>query len=168
MKFFLIPALLITLAAPAFAEEKVTLTGVHDCCKKCVDGLNKAVATAPGVTAAVEKTTVTLTAADAPSLQKAVNAIVAAGYTGESDNSSIKVTPGVGPDEKVTSLTVTGAHLCCGKCVKGVDAAVMAVPGVKSHTATKGAESFKIEGEFNGKELMAALAKAGYTGTATK
>jgi len=168
MKLYLIPALILTLAAAAFAEEKVTLTGVHDCCKKCTEGLNKAVATAPGVTATIEKSTVTLTAADTSSLQKAVDAIVAAGYTGESDNKAVKVEPGVGPDEKVTSLTITGTHLCCGKCVKGVDAAVLAVPGVKSHTAVKGAESFKVEGEFNGKDLMAALAQAGYTGTATK
>jgi copper chaperone CopZ len=168
MKLYLIPIVLLSLAAAVVAEEKVTLTDVHDCCKKCAEGLNKAVATAPGATAAIEKTTVTLTAADTATLQKAVDAIVAAGYTGNSDNAAVKVTPGTGPDEKVTALTITGTHLCCGKCVKGVDAAVMTVPGVKSHTAVKGAESFKVEGEFNGKDLMAALAKAGYTGTATK
>jgi copper chaperone CopZ len=65
-------------------------------------------------------------------------------------------------------LTITGTHLCCGKCVKSVDAAVKAVPGVKSDTAEKGAQSFKVEGDFNAKAVMTALAKAGFTGTAAK
>jgi hypothetical protein len=42
------------------------------------------------------------------------------------------------------------------------------VPGVKSDTMATNAKSFTVEGEFNGKALMEALAKAGFTGTATK
>ncbi len=33
-----------------------------------------------------------------------------------------------------------------------------------SHNATKGEDSFTVEGEFNLKDLQAALNKAGYTG----
>jgi len=168
MKLHLVPIIVLSLAAASLAEEKVTLTDVHNCCKKCTEGLNKAVATAPGVTADIKKTTVVLTADKKEDLQKAVDAIIAAGYTGTSDNSDVKVTNGTAPDEKVKSLTITGTHLCCGKCVKAVDKAVKSVAGVESDTAAKGVDSFKVEGDFNAKDLMEALAKAGFTGTAAK
>lgn len=161
-------ALALLAAAPAFAESKVTLSGVHNCCKSCTKGIEKAVTSVSGATAAVEKENVTITAASDADVQKATDALIAAGYTGTSDNSKIKVNAGTAPDEKVASLTVSGTHLCCGKCVTGVEKAILTVPGVKSHTATKGAESFKIEGDFNAKAAMAALAKAGYTGKASK
>ena len=168
MKHYLIPLIVLSLSAMAFADEKVTLTDVHNCCKKCTEGLKKAVATAPGVKADIEKSTVTLQGASNADLQKAVDAIAAAGYTGVSDNADVKVPVATAPDEEVHSLTITGTHLCCGKCVKAVAAAAKSVPGVKSDTATKGAESFQVEGNFNAKALMTALAKAGFTGTATK
>lgn len=158
-------ALALFAAAPAFAESKVTLSGVHNCCKSCTKGIEKAI-TGTGATAAVEKENVTITAANDAGLQKATDALVAAGYTGASNNPAVKVNAGTAPDAKVSSLTISGTHLCCGKCVTGVEKAVLAVPGVKSHTAAKGAESFKVEGDFNGKDVMAALAKAGYTGKA--
>jgi copper chaperone CopZ len=168
MNLRLIPIIVLSLAAFSFAEEKVTLTDVHNCCKSCVKGLNKAVATAPGVKAEINTSTIVLTGDNKADVQKAVDAIIAAGYTGTTDSSDVKVTPGTAPDEKVTSLTITGTHLCCGKCVKAVDGAVKSVPGVTGDTATKGADSFKVEGDFNGKAVMEALAKAGFTGTATK
>jgi hypothetical protein len=45
---------------------------------------------------------------------------------------------------------------------------VKSVPGVTGDTATKGVDHFEVTGDFNAKDLMAALAKAGFTGTATK
>lgn len=167
MKLRLLSVLLLSVGTTAaFAAETVTLTNVHNCCKKCTDGLNKAVATAPGVTAKIEKTTVTLTAASDKDIQAAVDAIVKAGYVGTSDSPKIKATAGTGADAKVATLTVSGVHLCCGKCVAAVDKAVKAVPGVTSDDAAKGADSFKVEGNFNAKDLMEALAAAGFTGTA--
>lgn len=168
MKLHLIPVIVLSLAALAVADEKVTLTEVHNCCKKCTDGLKKAVASAPGVTADIKKSTVVLTGTSNGDLQKAVDAITAAGYTGVSDNAEVKVPMAVAPDEQVTSLTITGTHLCCGSCVKAVEKAVKSVPGVESDNATKGAESFKVEGNFNAKALMAALEKAGFNGTVSK
>jgi len=167
-KLHLLALALIASAAPAFAESKVTLTGVHNCCKSCTKGIEKAVTSVSGATAAVEKDSVTISAGSDADVQKATDALIAAGYTGAGNNSAIKVTPGTAPDEKVSSLTISGTHLCCGKCVTGVEKAVLTVPGVKSHTAAKGAESFKVEGDFNAKAVMVALAKAGYTGKASK
>jgi copper chaperone CopZ len=164
---FLLPAFL-ACATAAFGAETVTLSGIHNCCKGCAKGIEKAVTSVSGATATVEKTNVKISAASTADLQKATDALVAAGYTGTSDNSAVKVQPGTAPDEKVAALTISGTHLCCGKCVTGVEKAVLAVPGVKSHTAAKGAQTFKVEGDFNAKAVMAALAAAGYTGKATK
>ena len=168
MKLHIIAITLLAFVTAAFAESKITLTGVHNCCKSCAKGIEKAVTSVSGATAACDKDSITITAGSDADVQKATDALIAAGYTGTGNNAAIKVTPGTAPDETVTSLTITGTHLCCGKCVTGVEKAVLAVPGVKSHTATKNAESFKIEGEFNAKAVMAALARAGYTGKATK
>ena len=66
--------------------------------------------------------------------------------------------------KKVSSLQVSGVHLCCAKCVKALDEALKTVPGAKSHTAEKGAKSFEVTGEFNDQELFEALHKAGLSG----
>lgn len=168
MKPYLVALVLAGLAGAAQADEKVTLSGVHNCCGGCTATINKAVGSVAGVTCAVAADKVSLSAANAGDLQKAVDALVAAGYTGTSDNAAVKVNAGSGPDEKVSSLTVTGAHMCCGGCVAAADKAIKSVPGVKSHDITAGAASFKVEGEFNAKALMEALAKAGFTGKAAK
>ena len=167
MKLHVIALVVLCAATVASAEEKVTLTGVHDCCKKCTEGLKKAVATTPGVTADINKSTVVL-AGEKADLQKAVDAIAAAGYTGTSDQADVKVPVASAPDEQVKSLTVSGTHVCCGKCVTAVDKAVKSVPGVTGDTATKGVNHFDVTGDFNARDVMAALAKAGFTGTATK
>jgi copper chaperone CopZ len=159
------------LALVARAESSVKLSGVHLCCNACVKGVERAVTKVPGVTAACDRDseTVTLTAADKAAVQKAVDALVAAGYFGKSSDASIKVKDTSGAkDAKVTSLTVNGVHLCCGKCVTAVDKAIKSVKGVTSHTAEKGAKSFEVKGDFNAKEVFAALQNAGLTGKAGK
>jgi hypothetical protein len=42
------------------------------------------------------------------------------------------------------------------------------VSGVTGNTATKGAKSFTVNGDFNDKEVFAALQKAGLTGQVAK
>ena len=165
-----IVALAFTLSARA-ADVSVKLTDVHLCCQSCVKGVDKAVATVPGVTAAADQDdgTVTLTAPDTATAQKAVDALVAAGYFGKSSDPAIKVNADTGAKgEKVQSLEVNGVHLCCGKCVKSVNTALSSVPGVTGNTAAKGAKSFTVAGDFNDQEVFAALQKAGLTGTAGK
>ena len=168
MKPLLLALALVGLAGSAKADEKVTLSGVHNCCGGCAAGIKKAAGSVAGITTALDGDKVTLGATNAAELQKAVDALVAAGYSGASDNAAVKVNAGAGPDEKVTSLTVTGAHMCCGKCVSAAKKAIASVAGVKSDTVTAHADTFKVEGEFNAKDLMETLAKAGFTGKATK
>ena len=168
MKLCLVPLVLVGFVSVAMAEEKVTLTDVHNCCKSCTTGIKKAVATVPGVTAEIDKSTVVLSGGSDADLQKAVDAITAAGYTGASDKADVKVPVATAPDEQAKSMTVSGVHLCCGKCVKAVDQTVKSVAGVKADTAAKGAKSFQVTGDFNEKAVMEALAKAGFNGTVTK
>lgn len=109
----------------------------------------------------------TIKAPDQAVAQKAVDALVAAGYFGTSSDSAIKVVAHSGAkDGKVHVLKVSGVHLCCNKCVSGVNDALGKVDGVKANTAAKGAESFEVTGDFSAKDVFAALNKAGLSGKA--
>ena len=111
--------------------------------------------------------TVTLAGPDAATVQKAADALVAAGYFCSSNDAAIKIKNSTGAKgAKVQTLQVNGVHLCCGKCVTAVDEALKAVPGVKSHTAEKGAKSFAVTGDFTDKDVFTSLQKAGLTGKA--
>ncbi len=167
MKSFLasaVIALALVVSARA-ADVTAKISDVHLCCNSCVKGANAAIATVPGVTAVVDKDeeTVTLTGADAATVQKAADALVAGGFFGTSKDVKLDASTGV-KDAKVQTLTISGVHLCCGKCVKSVNEAVKTVPGVQATTAKKGDTSFDVTGDFNGKDVMAALQKAGLTG----
>ena len=153
------------------ADVACKISNVHLCCKGCVTGVEKAVNQVQGVSASVDKDagTVALTGPDITTVQKAANAMVAAGYFGKSSDSRIKVNNSTGAKgRKVQALQVNGVHLCCGKCVESVDEAVKSVSGVKAHTAVKGAKSFSVTGDFNDEEVFAALQKAGLAGKAGK
>jgi len=153
------------------AETTTKISDVHLCCQSCVKGVDKAMADVKDVTATVDKDagTVTLTGADKASVQKAADALVAAGYYGKSSNKEIKLASDTGAKgKKVESLKLEGVHLCCPKCVTAVDKAVKSVPGVKEQNAKKNAESFDVTGDFNDKEVTDALQKAGLTGKVAK
>jgi copper chaperone CopZ len=164
----LVASLALTALASA-ADVTVQLTDVHLCCNSCVKGVDKAVGAVAGVTAKSDRDaeTVTLTAPDKATAQKAVNALVAAGYFGVSKDADIKVDAATGAkDGKVSSLTVNGVHLCCNKCVKVVNEALKDVPGVKANTAAKEAASFEVTGEFKPTDVFNALHQAGLSGKA--
>jgi copper chaperone CopZ len=153
------------------AEVSTKLSDVHLCCQSCVKGVQAAVGKVSGATASVNKDegTVELTGPDTATVQKAADALVAAGYFGKSSDSNIKISSRTGAKgKKVQSLKLEGVHLCCGKCVTAVDKAVRSVDGVKDHTAVKNAESFDVTGDFNDKEVLTALQKAGLTGKVGK
>ncbi|MDB6068309.1 MAG: putative metal-binding protein [Pedosphaera sp.] len=151
------------------AEVTAKLSNVHLCCKKCVTGVEKAVAGVEGVKASADQDdgTVGLTGPDTATVQKAVDALVGAGYFGTTSDAGVKLDSSTGAKgEKVQSLQVSGVHLCCGSCVKAVQAALKTVPGVKGDTAVKGAKTFEVTGDFNDKDVFVALQKAGLTGKA--
>jgi copper chaperone CopZ len=173
MKISLVTALIaLAFGVPAQAADvTVKISDVHLCCKSCVTGVEKAVGEVSGATASVDKDahTVDLTGPNTATVQKAADALVAAGYYGTSSDSKIKINGRTGATgKKVQTLQVNGMHLCCGKCVTAVDEALKSVSGVKSHNAMKGAKSFEVTGDFNDKEVFAALQKSGLTGKAGK
>jgi copper chaperone CopZ len=153
------------------AESAAKITDVHLCCKSCADGVEKAVTEVPGAKAAIdaEGRTVTLSGPDTATVQKAAKALVAAGYYGKTGDGALKLNADTGAKSRtVQSMKIEGVHLCCPKCVKAVDKAVKSVPGVKEQTATKGAKSFEVTGDFNEKDVMTALQDAGLTGKTGK
>ena len=161
-----IATLSLTIATQA-GEVTTKLSGVHLCCPSCVKGVNKAVDGIQGLTATAneEQGIVTLTGPDTATVQKAADALVAAGYYGKSSESAIKLNSETGAKGKsVKSLEVENVHLCCGKCVKAVNTALGEVKGVTGNTAVKGAKSFTVTGDFNDKEVFTALQKNGLTG----
>jgi copper chaperone CopZ len=149
------------------ADVTVKLTDVHLCCKTCVNIAQKTVAGVSGVTADVDQASdsITLTGPDTATVQKATDALTAAGYFGKSSDPSIKVDAETGATgKKVHTLKITGMHVCCPKCVKAVNQVLAGVPGVTGNDATKGAKSFSVTGDFNDKDAMDAFQKAGLTG----
>ena len=160
----------LTLSARA-ADVTAKISDVHLCCQGCVKGVEKAVGEVKGATASVDKDagTVNLTGPDPATVQKAADALVAAGYFGKSSDAGIKLAADTGAKgEKVQTLKLEGVHLCCGKCVSTVDKAVKSVSGVKEHTAVKNAKSFEVTGDFNDQEVVEALHNAGLTGKVAK
>ncbi len=167
----LVLAFAAALVPAARADFTVTLSHVHLCCNSCVKGVAKATTPIAGVAAESDKDaeTITITAPDKATAQKAVDAIVAAGYFGVASDPAIKVDASTGAkDEWVDSLTVNGVHLCCNSCVEAVNDALAKVPGVKENTAKKNAGSFEVTGKFDAKAVFAALQAAGLTGRAGK
>ena len=155
----LVASFCLFMLGTAHAEATLTLEGVHNCCKKCEKGISEAITAVDGASAATEKQTVTITAADEATAKKAAASLVAHGYFGQGAQ------PMETKDAVVKSITVEGVHLCCGKCVTAVEKAVKSVKGVTSLDAEKGVPSFKVEGEFSTQELAAALNKAGFSGS---
>ena len=149
------------------AHSTVKISEVHLCCKGCVTGVEKAVAEVQGASVSADKDAgvVTLSGADKATVQKAADALVAAGYYGKSSDSGVKIKSDTGAKgKKVQSLQVNGVHLCCGKCVSAVNEALDSVAGVKANTAAKGAKSFTVTGEFTDSDVFGALQKAGLAG----
>lgn len=145
----------ILLTAAAHADSTIKLSGVHNCCKSCANGISAAVAKVAGAEAKIDKRSVEVTAKDEASAKQAVASLLSAGYFGEGATAP-EVT-----DAKVKTADVSGLHLCCGKCVTAAEDAIMGVAGVTKHNATKGAKTFQVEGDFSTKQLAAALNKAG-------
>ena len=151
------------------ADVTVKISNVHLCCQSCLKGVTNAIAGIDGVKATADKDAevVEITGPDTAAVQKAADALVKAGYFGESSDPSIKMDSSTGAKgAKVQSLKVEGVHLCCPKCVKAVNHALAEVPGVTTNNAVKNAKSFIVTGDFNDADVFAALQKIGLTGKA--
>jgi copper chaperone CopZ len=160
-----IGAALFSLVAASWAgaETTVTVEKTHLCCASCVKGVAKAVDTVPGAKATCDQKAgkVTITAPDDATAQKAVDALVAAGYYGKCTGATMKDDAGA-PTGNVKSLTVTGIHNCCKKCTVAINKALKDVPGATGECAIK-AETFTITGDFSAEKLVKELNEDGFS-----
>lgn len=154
----------IAAAKIARADEKVTLSDMHVCCKGCVMAIQGAATKVPGVkcVASEDDGNAVVTADSKEALQKAVDEIAKAGFNGTSDNPQIKIEPVKTPDGKVQKLEISHIHNCCGKCTVALKDAVKDVPGVTSNTLEAKKTSFVVEGNFSAADLVNLLMKAGF------
>lgn len=157
---------LFALATFASAETTLTMTGVHNCCKSCANGIIKAAADFKDVTVTPEGKTVTIVTKKKSDAKKVAEAIIEAGYYGkiEGDESGSKPASASKPEGKMTKATVSGVHLCCQKCATAATDAVKSVAGVTKYDIVSKAETFTVEGDFTKAELVAALNNAGFAG----
>lgn len=151
-------------AAPAApSEAKATLTGLHICCGSCTKGINGAVAKVEGakVTVDAKAKTAAVSGKDAEAVQKALDEIAAAGYHGATGDEKLAMKDDSGaPEGKVKSLKLSGAHLCCGGCNKGLVEAVKKVEGVANAAVAQ--KVVTVTGDFDAKAVVKAANDAGY------
>jgi copper chaperone CopZ len=167
MKFSSVFALAAVLCfgLAARAETKVQLKGTHLCCGQCVAAVGTILKGIDGVTGKCDQKggTVTITAKDDATAQKAIDALAAGGFHGTTDNDKIKVKDDSGVKKgKVKELTVTGVHDCCGQCNNAIKKALKTVDGVKGDNAKAKSDSIEITGDFEAEDVIKALNAAGF------
>jgi copper chaperone CopZ len=167
IRFISLLSLLAAVALTVFgyAETKVRVSDMHLCCRACGNGVTAAVAEVEGASVVVhqEEGSVTVTATDSAAVQKALDAIGAAGYHGKTDHNELTIRDDSGAKSgKVKWVELTGAHNCCGGCNRAIKEAVSAVDGVVADTAEPKSTSFVVEGEFDALELVQSLYDAGF------
>jgi periplasmic mercuric ion binding protein len=153
------------LGAAALAETKVEVKSVHLCCGACVKGVSNALKDLDGVKGVCDRDagTVTITATDDAAAQKAIEALAAAGFHGSLETKAVHFPRDSGVTEgKVTSLTLTNVHNCCRSCTKAIKDAVKEVKGVTGDTAKPKSETFEVTGDYEARDLVRALHKAGF------
>jgi copper chaperone CopZ len=107
---------------------------------------------------------VALTARDGAAAQKALDAIAAAGFHGSTDNARLAMQAASSiPRGRVKRLKVSGIHNCCDLCCEAIKEAIATVDGVTADTATPGATTFEVTGDFPAAALVKALNAAGFS-----
>jgi copper chaperone CopZ len=160
-----------SLTAAAHAASTVELTDVHICCRGCAVAIEKSLSKMENVKPSIdqENGTVSLTAENDESLQKAVDAIAKAGFHGKIDEKSkVQFAEAKLPEGKITRLEIAHIHNCCPACTKAIKAAVAEVEGVQGDSLKPKATKFVVEGEFEAKDVIAAIEAAGFHATLPK
>jgi copper chaperone CopZ len=155
---------LAVLGAAALAETKVEVKGVHLCCGACVKGVATALK-GIDVKPACDRDakTVTITAPDDATAQKALDALSDAGYFGTVDGKGLTLkSPSNVPAGKVTTLSLSNSHNCCKACCVAIKKAVGSVSGVSGDTAQPKKADFDVTGQFDASAVIKALNDAGF------
>jgi mercuric ion binding protein len=165
LHFLAIGTLMLT-ASTSFADDtKVELKGTHLCCPQCVRAVDSILKKVDGVTGKCDQKlgTISITAKDDATAQKALDALAAGGFHGTTESKDLKIKEDSGVSKgKVKTLTVEGVHNCCNACNKSITTAVGKVAGVNGNTAKAKSDTFDVTGDFEAEELIKALNDAGY------
>jgi copper chaperone CopZ len=156
---------ILMLTGAGWAETKLEVKGTHLCCGQCVKAVGEILKKVDGVTAMCDQKagTITITAKDNEAAQKALDALAAGGFHGDTGNKDLKFKDDSGVSAgKVKTLTVTGVHNCCGNCNKSITATVGKVAGVTGNTSKAKSDSFEVTGDFDAADLIKALNAAGF------
>jgi copper chaperone CopZ len=162
-----VAGVLVWVSSARAAETRVELKSVHMCCPGCAEAVAatlKKVEGVTGITVDQKAATAKFAATDAKVAQKALDALAAEGFhgdTGGAKDFAFKDDSGVKAGQ-VKSLTVTGFHNSCPGCVKSFRAAIKDVPGVAGDNAKPRVGTCEVTGEFDAAELVKALNKAGF------
>ena len=159
---------LVAVAGMAVAETKLEVKGVHLCCGQCVKIVGNILGKVDGVTPSCNlvkgkpaEGKVTIVAPDDATARKALDALAAGGFHGTTGNKKLEIKDDSGAKKgKVSRLTVSGAHNCCGMCRKIIKQTLAKVDGVTGDNVSK-AKSFVVEGNFDPVALVKALNKSG-------
>jgi periplasmic mercuric ion binding protein len=158
-------AALFLVSTAARADTTVELKGTHLCCPACVRAVGETLKGIDGVTGKCDQKakTVTITAKDEATAQKAIDALVAAGFYGTTGSDKVTVKDDSGAKAgKVKTLTLTNVHNCCGACTTAIKNAVKKVDGVTGDTVKARADTFEVTGDFDAAALVKALHDAGF------
>jgi copper chaperone CopZ len=146
-------------------DVKVELKGTHLCCKQCVDTVDGILKKVDGVTGKCDQKadTVTITAKNEAAAAKALEALAAGGFHGDTGNKDLAIKDDSGVEKgKVKTLTLIGVHDCCGKCNGKIKEVLKTVDGVKGDTAKAKTDSFDVTGDFDAADVVKALNGAGF------
>jgi copper chaperone CopZ len=162
----LVFGLSFVLASPARADVRVEVKGTHLCCPACTAAVNKVLKEIPDVKGGVDqrRRVIHIIAPDDKAAQKALDALSAAGFYGQTGNKALELKDdsGVKPG-KVESLSLTGVHNCCGACCRAIKQTLKKVSGVTGDTAEPKSGSFKVTGNFEAADVVKALNSAGFS-----
>jgi copper chaperone CopZ len=158
-------SVLLILAGTGRTDTKVELKGVHLCCPACAKAIVSIVKNVEGASATCDrnKKSVSITATDDQTAQKALDALAAAGFYGDTGNKALAMKEDSGVQAgKVKSLTVTGVHNCCGQCASLLKATIKKVDGATGNTVKAKDDTFEVTGDFDAADLIKALNAAGF------
>ncbi|MBW3542868.1 MAG: heavy-metal-associated domain-containing protein, partial [Planctomycetes bacterium] len=136
LRSFTAASLVLGIAAAAPAAD-VTVKNVHLCCGQCVTIVGKAMKDVEGVSGIVadrDGKTVTFKAADDKAAEAGIKALAGEGFYGTATHGEKKLKfpeSGAKEGQKADKVVLTGVHLCCGACAKGVQEALKDLKGAE-------------------------------------
>jgi copper chaperone CopZ len=108
----------------ARADDKAEIKGPHICCPMCVKSVEGILGKVEGVAkveCSVPNKTVTFTAKDKATAEKALDAMIAGGFSGTCKFGDATITrPAAKVEGKGDEVVVKGVHACCRQCTNAI------------------------------------------------